>query len=33
MFKVSLTYNFRKGKSFKTKKIESSSEDAQSRLQ
>lgn len=33
MFKVSLTYNFRKGKSFKAKKIESSSEDAQSRLQ
>ena len=33
MFKVSLTYNFAKGKSFKSKKIESSSEDAQSRLQ
>jgi outer membrane receptor protein involved in Fe transport len=33
MFKLSLTYNFRRGKSFKAKKIESSSEDAQSRLQ
>lgn len=33
MLKLSLTYNFMRGKSFKTKKIESSSEDAQSRLQ
>jgi len=33
MLKLSVTYNFRRGKSFKTKKIESSSEDAQSRLQ
>ncbi|SEA42976.1 Outer membrane receptor proteins, mostly Fe transport [Arachidicoccus rhizosphaerae] len=32
MFKLSLTYNFMKGKSFKTKKIESSSEEIQSRL-
>lgn len=33
MFQLSLTYNFKSGKSFKAKKIESSSEDAQSRLQ
>lgn len=33
MFKLSLTYNFQSGKSFKTKKIQSSSEDVQSRLQ
>ena len=33
MFKVSLTYRFRKGKTFKAKTIESSSKELQDRLQ